>query len=106
MTYSALAGLRQSTIEGYKGVLRLHVYPRFGEKAFTEVRREDIRMLVAELVAQGKSRGLIKHVVAPIRGVFNEAIEAGLQLPDAFSMTAAIRRIASIHSPPRRRRGS
>jgi Phage integrase, N-terminal SAM-like domain len=53
-TYSALAGLRQSTIEGYKGVLRLQVYPRLGAKAFTEVRREDIRMLVAELVAQGK----------------------------------------------------
>jgi integrase len=83
-TYPALAGLRQSTIEGYKGVLRLHVYPRFGEKVFTEVRfrREDIRMLVAELVALGKSRGLIKHVVAPIRGVFNEAIEAGLELPN------------------------
>jgi len=81
-TYPALAGLRQSTIEGYEGVLRLHVYPRFGEKAFTEVRREDIRMLVADLVVQGKSRGLIKHVVAPIRGVFNEAIEAGLQLPN------------------------
>ena len=81
-TYPALAGLRQSTIEGYKGVLRRHVYPRFGEKVFTEVRREDIRMLVAELVARGKNRGLIKHVVAPIRGVFNEAIEAGLQLPN------------------------
>ena len=81
-TYPALAGPRQSTIEGYEGVLRLHVYPRFGGKAFTKVRREDIRMLVAELVAQGKSRGLIKHVVAPIRSVFNEAIEAGLQLPN------------------------
>lgn len=81
-TYPALARLRQSTIEGYKGVLRLHVYPRFGERPFQEIRREDIRMLVAELVAQGKSRGLIKHVVAPIRGVFNEAIEAGLQLPN------------------------
>src|SRR5689334_24788747 len=54
VTYSALAGLRQSTIEGYKSVLRLQVYPRLGAKAFTEVRREDIRMLVAELVAQGK----------------------------------------------------
>jgi len=39
-------------------------------------------MLMAEMVARGKSRGLIKHVVAPIRGVFNEAIEAGLQLPN------------------------
>ncbi len=69
-------------------------------------------MLVAELVAQGKSRGLIKHVVAPIRGVFNEAIEAGLQLPNPaarigrFLRDRGIWRAVSIRSPPRRRRGS
>ena len=81
-TYPALASLRQSTIENYRRVLRIHVFPRFGAKSFVAVSREDIRTLVADLVAAGKSRSLIKNVIAPIRGVFNDAIEAGLQLPN------------------------
>jgi integrase len=41
-----------------------------------------IRQLVAEMVTAGRSRDLIRNVVAPIRGTFNEAIEAGLRLPN------------------------
>jgi hypothetical protein len=49
-TYPALAGLRQSTVEGHERALKLYAYPRFGDKLFIEVRREDIRQLVAEMV--------------------------------------------------------
>ncbi len=81
-TYPALAGLRRARVEGYERALKLYAYPRFGDKFFIEVSREDIRQLVAEMVTAGRSRDLIRNVVAPIRGTFNEAIEAGLRLPN------------------------
>jgi integrase len=81
-TYPALAGLRRSAVEGYERALKLYAYPRFGDKPFIEVSRDDIRQLVAEMVTAGRSRDLIRNVVAPIRGTFNEAIEAGLRLPN------------------------
>ena len=98
--YPALAGLRESTIENYRRVLRIHVYPRVGTKPFTEVSREDIRALVGELVAAGKSRSLIRNVIAPVRGTFNEAIEAGLQLPNP---AARIGRFLRDRGDPRHR---
>ena len=41
-------------------MLRLHVYPRLGAKPCTAVTRGDVRTLIAELIAQGKSRDLVR----------------------------------------------
>jgi len=79
-TYPALAGLRRSAVEGYRRMLELHVH---------RARRPGIRGRHAGRCPHvdrgadraGKSRDLVRQAVAPIRAVFNEAIEAGLQLP-------------------------
>jgi hypothetical protein len=100
-TYPALAGLRQSTVEGYR-VLTLHVHPRLGARPFTSISREDIRTLIAELVVGGKSRDLIKQVIAPIRATFNEAIEADLQLPNPAARIGRVLRDRGDPPAPRR----
>lgn len=99
-TYPALAGLRQSTVAGYRRVLKLHVYPRLGDKPFTAITRDDVRTLIAELLADGKGRDLVRQAVSPIRAIFNEALEEGLQLPNP---AARIGRFLRDRGDPRRR---
>jgi site-specific recombinase XerC len=58
------------------------VYPRFGAKLVTEVTRADVRALVVDLLTQGRSRSLLRNVVAPVRQLFNHLIEDGLDKPN------------------------
>src|SRR5262249_52402406 len=76
--YSKLGQLRTSTVELYKRNLRTYVYPRFGDRPVTAITREDVRTLVADLLGQGKSRSLVRNVVAPIRQTFNQLAEDGV----------------------------
>lgn len=77
-SYCKLGQLRISTQALYLSNLHRRAYPRFGSKPVTEVTRDDIRQLVAELLAEGKSRSLVRNVVAPIRQTFNQLIEDGV----------------------------
>jgi integrase len=74
--------LRASTQAPYTRTLCTYVYPRFGAKLVTEVARADVRDLVVELLAQGRSRSLVRNVVAPVRQLFNQLIEDGLDKPN------------------------
>jgi len=65
-TYGELGQLRSSTRALYADSLRKYVYPRFGSKLVTALKRGDIRDLVADLLAQGRSKSLVRNVVAPL----------------------------------------
>jgi hypothetical protein len=74
---SPLGQLRVSTQALYLSALERYAFPRFGSKAVTSVTREDIRSLIADLLARGRSRSLVRNVVAPIRQTFNQLVEDG-----------------------------
>ena len=60
-----------------ESALERYAFPRFGSKAVTAVTRDDIRGLVTDLLAQGRSRSLVRNVIAPVRQTFNQLIEDG-----------------------------
>ena len=69
---------KESTAEGYGGVLRNYLRPRFGKKTLDTITRDELKVMIADLIAKKLSRGTIKHAIAVIRRMFNEAIESGI----------------------------
>ncbi|MEX0805297.1 MAG: site-specific integrase [Candidatus Binatia bacterium] len=70
----AKGSIAESTYLEYEAVLRNHVYPVLGDKPFLDVKRADIR----ELIAAKKDRfsqSTIRNIMAPVRGMYNQAIE-------------------------------
>jgi integrase len=45
-----------------------------GQKDITEITREDVTTLVYKLLGDGKARGTVKLIVAPLRGMFNAVL--------------------------------
>jgi integrase len=68
---------KTSTADGYEGVLRQYLRPRFGTRQLDEVKRDDIKNLIKDLIAADLSRNTIRNALCVIRGMFNHAIEAG-----------------------------
>ena len=66
---------KKSTEESYQGILKEYLRPIFGEKRLNEVKRDDIKRLISDLVAKDLSRNTIRNILCVVRGVFNEAIE-------------------------------
>jgi integrase len=77
-TYGPLRQLRESTRDLYKRNLETHVFPRFGPKPVTQVSREDMRALIADLLGRGRSRSMIHNVIAPIRQTLGQLVEDGV----------------------------
>ena len=69
---------KSSTAEGYEGVLRNYLRPRFGTKSLDSIRRDELKQMIAEMIDKKLSRGTIKNAIAVVRGMFNQAIEAGI----------------------------
>jgi integrase len=69
---------KTSTVQGYEGVLRLYLRPRFGSKPLSEIKRKDIKAMINDLVAKELSRSTIHHAVCVIREICNYAIEDGI----------------------------
>jgi integrase len=68
--------IADSTYQEYEAVLRNHVYPLLGSRPFAKVNRAMIRELIA---AKKKkfSQSTIRNIMAPVRGMFFQAIEDG-----------------------------
>jgi integrase len=66
---------KTSTADGYEGVLR---QPRFGTKRLDEIKRNDIKALINDLVGKELSRNTVRDALCVIRGLFNQAIEEEL----------------------------
>ena len=69
---------KTSTADGYEGVLEQYLRPRFGNRALDQIKRDDIKAMINELVAKELSRNTVRNALCVIRGIFNEAIEAGI----------------------------
>ena len=69
---------KDSTYRGYVGILRNYLRPRFGTVRLDAIRRDDLKAMIAEMIAKELSQGTIKRAIAVIRGIFNQAIEANL----------------------------
>ncbi len=70
--------IRETTHREYERTLRTYAYPRFGSKPVTAVTRGDMRDLLVDLKAQGKSRSLARNLLAPLSQTFNQLIEDGV----------------------------
>ena len=66
---------KTSTADGYEGVLDQYLRPRFGKKLLDEIRRDDIKALINDLINKELSRNTIRNALCVIRGLFNYAIE-------------------------------
>jgi len=69
---------KTSTAKGYEGVLEQYLRPRFGTKILDEIRRDDIKALINDLISKDLSRNTIRNAMCVIRSLFNYAIEEGL----------------------------
>jgi len=69
---------KTSTIDGYESVLRQHLRPRFAPNRLNEIKRNDIKGFIGDLVAKGLTRSTVRNALSILRGIFNSAIEEGL----------------------------
>jgi len=69
---------KTSTADGYEGVLRLYLRPRFGTQLLDEVKRTAIKDVVSDLISDKLSRNTIRNAMCVIRAIFYDAIEAGV----------------------------
>jgi integrase len=69
--------LKDSTYQEYKAALEKHVFPIFGRLPFTKVSREAVKRLIAEKIAAGFSRSTVRNIIAPLREMYNHAIDDG-----------------------------
>jgi len=69
---------KTSTADGYEGVVEQYLRPRFGNRALDQIKRDDIKAMINELVAKDLSRNTVRNALCVIRGIFNDAIEDGI----------------------------
>lgn len=69
---------KDSTAEGYDGVVRNYLRPRFATKPLDEIKRDQIKSMIAEMIEAGLSRSTIKNALSVLRGILNQAIEDGI----------------------------
>jgi integrase len=74
----AKGAIKASTYQEYEAVLRNHVYPTLGTVPFTEIRRPQIRELIGAKKAEGYDQSTIRNMMAPVRGMFFQAMEDGI----------------------------
>jgi integrase len=73
----AKGAIKESTYQEYESVLRKHVYPLIGSKPFAKVNRPMIRELIAAKKKEGLSQSTIRNIMAPVRGMFFQAMDDG-----------------------------
>ena len=74
----AKGAIKESTYQEYGNALKNHVYPTLGAVRFIEVRRAMIRELIAAKKKEGLAQSTIRNIAAPVRGMYNQAIEDGI----------------------------
>jgi integrase len=65
-----------STHEEYTSVLKNHVFPVFGSKKFSKIRKPEIREFITSKRKEYEP-ATIRNILAPVRGMYNQAIEDG-----------------------------
>ena len=67
---------KSSTADGYEGVLRQYLRPKFAPKHLDEIKRNDIKALISELISKGLARSTVRNALSVLRGIFNQAAPA------------------------------
>jgi integrase len=70
--------LKSSTYTEYEAVLKKHLYPALGPLPFTKVSRESVKKLIADKIKAGLSRSTVRNIIAPLREMYNHAIDDGV----------------------------
>src|SRR5713101_5673807 len=71
------AHCKERTCDLYEAAFRLYLRPTFNQKDITAITREEVKRLAYGLLAQRKSRGTVRNVLAPLSGMLNHALEDG-----------------------------
>ncbi len=66
---------KSSTADGYEGVLRQYLRPKFGSQRLSEIRRQEVKDLISDLVAKELSRSTVRNALSVLRVIFGQAIE-------------------------------
>lgn len=73
-----LVECKRSTADGYQGVLRLYLLPRFTKKRLDQIKRDDIRAMISKLIGRDLSRNTIRNALCVVQRMFNQAMESGI----------------------------
>jgi integrase len=65
---------RRARSAGYRSVLNAHVYPAFGHRPLSRVRREDVKDLVAAMRGKGLSASRVREAHLVVAAICNEAV--------------------------------
>ncbi|MBI3001973.1 MAG: site-specific integrase [Deltaproteobacteria bacterium] len=71
----ARGSIKDSTYREYEAALKNHLNPVFGSKPLAKIGRKDIKELIARKKKEGFSCSTLRNILAPLRGMYNEAIE-------------------------------
>ena len=74
---TAKGNIKDSTYEEYERSLKVHLYPLFESKPLVKITREMVRQMIAAKKKAELSRSTIRNILAPMRGMYNQAIEDG-----------------------------
>jgi len=66
---------RETTLERYESVLRLHILPALGERPINSVQRPEVKDFLVRKLNDGLSRGTIELVRNVTSGLFNFAVD-------------------------------
>jgi integrase len=69
--------VKESTYQEYEAVLRNHANPILGARPLAKINRKMVRELIAMKKKEGYDQSTIKNILAPVRGMFNHAIDEG-----------------------------
>jgi len=72
---SPLNGWEGSTIDQYRTVFRLHIKPVLGHRRLNEIKKRDVKTIIATLQARGLSPFRVETVLQVLRIILNHAIE-------------------------------
>jgi integrase len=73
-----LRGARRSYLEGCESMQRVHISPRFGTRAVTEVKTAHVEALASAMLRADLSPKTVRNVLTFLHSVFEHALDRGL----------------------------
>jgi integrase len=69
---------KDSTIHGYRAVIKHYLLPAFGHCTLQEITRERVRALVFDKLQAGCASQTIRNIITPLRTMLHQAVEDGI----------------------------
>jgi len=66
---------KESTVEDYKNILRLHVLPIFGDLNVTDINRGMVKGFLLDKINKGYAKSTVSHMKNVISGILNKALD-------------------------------